>query len=553
MHVAVDPAVKPGGDLDGARAAYERRAWADAYTALRRADAGQPLGAEELELLATSAYMVGRDDELVTALERAHRAHLDAGETLRAVRCAFWIGMTLALRGELGGAGGWLSRAQRLLDRDGRDCAERGYLLLTAVLDHEAAGDHGAALTTAAEAAALGERFADADLAALAVHEQGRALLRQGRLAEGLGLLDEAMVAVVAEQVSPMATGLLYCSVIDSCRDVYALQRAQEWTVALSRWCSDQPDMVAFSGVCLVHRAEILQLHGGWRDALDAVQRARERFAQGIHRYAAAEACYRQGEVHRLRGEVAAAEEAYREASRCGREPQPGLALLWLARGSVDAALAAIRRVMAETSERLERAELLPALVEILLAAGEVGDARAAAGELTDLAGTYASEVLGAMAAHARGAVDLADEDPRAALVALRRAWQVWEQLDAPHEAARVRVLIGLACRALGDEDTAAWELDTARRVFARLGATPDVARLDRLTGGEPSVDAHGLTARQLEVLRLVAAGHTNRIIAAQLVVSERTVDRHVSNIFVKLGVSSRSAATAYAYEHQLV
>jgi DNA-binding CsgD family transcriptional regulator len=553
MHVAVDPAVKPGGELDGARTAYERGAWADAYAALRRADAGQPLGAEELELLATSAYMVGRDDELVTALERAHRAHLDAGETPRAVRCAFWIGMTLALRGELGGAGGWLSRAQRLLDRDGRDCAEHGYLLLTAVLDHEAAGDHGAAFATAAEAAAIGERFTDADLAALAVHEQGRALLRQGHLAEGLGLLDEAMVAVVAEQVSPMATGLLYCSVIDSCREVYALQRAQEWTVALSRWCADQPDMVAFSGVCLVHRAEILQLHGGWRDALDAVQRARERFAQGTHQYAAAEACYRQGEVHRLRGEVAAAEEAYREASRCGREPQPGLALLRLAQGNVDAALAAIRRVMAETPDRLERAELLPALVEILLAAGEVGDARAAAGELTELAGTYASEVLGAMAYHARGAVDLADEDPRAALVALRRAWQVWEQLDAPHEAARVRVLIGLACRALGDEDTAAWELDTARRVFARLGATPDVTRLDLLTADAPSVDAHGLTVRQLEVLRLVAAGHTNRVIAAQLVVSERTVDRHVSNIFVKLGVSSRSAATAYAYEHQLV
>jgi DNA-binding CsgD family transcriptional regulator len=540
-------------ELERGRESYARRAWMNAYKSLSHADQATPLGAEDLELLATSAYMLGRDDDHVSGLERAYHMYLDAGEALQAVRCAFWVGVNLALRGEISRATGWFGRAQRLVEREERDCVEQGYLLVPVMLQHEATGDWEAAYTTAADAVEIGERFAEADLLALAVHEQGQALVKQGQVEEGLGLLDEAMVAVTAGELSPIITGLIYCSVIEGCQEVYALRCAQEWTAALTQWCEQQPDMVAFTGRCLVHRAEIMQLHGAWRDALEEARRAGERCAQGMNQSAAAQAYYRQGEVHRLRGKLTVAEEAYRDASRCGCEPQPGLALLRLAQGNGDAAAATIRRVVGETTEPLKRARLLPAYVEIMLAMGDAQEARSACGELEEISARYESGMLRAMAAHARGAVYLAEGDARAALLALRRAWQVWQELEVPYEAARLRVLLGLACRALGDDDTAALELEAARGVFAQLGAVPDLARVDSLTRHTPSVDAHGLTLRELQVLRLIAAGKTNKAIAAELVLSERTVDRHVSNIFTKLGVSSRTAATAYAYKHQLV
>jgi DNA-binding CsgD family transcriptional regulator len=525
----------------------------DAYTSLSEADRAAPLGAEDLELLATSASMIGHDDECLRFGERAHHAYLDTGEAMRAVRCAFWVGMNLALRGEMGRATGWLGRAQRLVEREERDCVERGYLLVPVMLRHEAMGNWEAAYATAAEAAELAERFGDADLLALAVHEQGCALIHQGRAEEGLGLLDEAMVAVTAGELSPIVTGIVYCSVISGCQEVYALRRAQEWTTALSRWCEEQPDMVSFTGTCLVHRAEIMELHGAWQDALEEARRAGERCEQGNDRSAAAQAYYRQGEVHRLQGRFSAAEEAYRDASRCGREPQPGLALLRLAQGSDDAAAAAIRRVVGETIEPLKRAKLLPAYVEIMLAVGDVEEARSACRELEDISGHYESGMLVAMVAQTRGEVELAEGNARAALPALRRAWQVWQEFEIPYEVARVRMLLGLACRALGDDDTARMELEAARGTFARLEAAQDLTRVESHILRAPSVDAHGLTPRELEVLRLVAAGDTNKAIAAELILSERTVDRHMSNIFTKLDVSSRTAATAYAYEHQLL
>ena len=541
------------GELERGRESYARRAWTDAYIALSDADRAAPLGAEDLELLATSAYMLGRDDDCLGGLERAYHLHLDAGEALRAVRCAFWVGITLALRGEMGRASGWLGRAQRLVEREAEDCVERGYLLVPVMLRHEAVGDWEAAYATAADAVEIGERFGDADLLALTVHEQGCALIQQGRVEEGLGLLDEAMVAVIAGELSPIVTGIVYCSVIAGCQEVYALRRAQEWTAALTQWCEDQPDMVAFSGRCLVHRAEIMELHGTWREALEEARRARQRCEQGNNQSAAAQAFYRQGELHRLQGKFSAAEEAYRDASRYGCEPQPGMALLRLAQGKDDAAAAAIQRAVGETTDPLKRTRLLPAYVEIMLAVGDVEEARSACDELQEISAHYESPMLGAMVAHAHGAVDLAQGDARAALLALRRAWQVWQELEVPYEVARVRVLLGLACRALGDDDSAALELEAAHDAFARLGAVPDLARLESLIRRATSADAQRLTPRELEVLRLVAAGETNKAIATKLVLSERTVDRHVSNIFTKVGVTSRAAATAYAYKHELL
>lgn len=545
------PDVRESDRLERGRRLFAERAWKEAHEWLSLADEAAPFGGEDLELLSTSAYMLGRDDEFLSVLERAHQAHLEAGEPLRAARCAFWLSLNLWIRGEPGRAQGWLGRAQRLVEREGRDCVEQGYLLLPLLLQQEGAGDFVAAYATARDAVEIGERFGDADLVALALHEQGLVLTKRGRVEEGLGLVDEAMLAVTAGELSPMVTGIVYCSVIEGCQEVYALGRAQEWTAALTQWWERQPDMVAFTGRCLVHRAEIMQLHGAWQEALEEARRAAER--QGMGAAGAAQAFYRQGEVHRLRGKLAAAEEAYRNASRRGWEPQPGLAQLRLAQGNAEAATAAIRRAVAETSDPLRRAGLLAASVEIMLAAGDVPEAGRSSRELGEIADRFEIGMVAALAEHARGAVGLAEDDARAALVSLRRAWQMWHELEAPYEAARARELVGLACRALGDEDSGALELEAARDAFAALGAAPDLARLEGHAGQTASTETYGLTARELQVLRLVAAGRTNKAIAVELVLSERTVDRHVSNIFAKLGVSSRAAATAHAYEHRLL
>jgi DNA-binding CsgD family transcriptional regulator len=539
------------GELARGREAAGRLAWADAYAALSLADRSSALAGEDLELLATAAYLRGRVGDGLRALRRAHQLHAERGDRRRAARCAFWLVFHLINQGELAQASGWLARGNRLLEHE-PECAERGYLLVPVALRQVVAGDHAGAWDTAARAAAIGRRVADPDLVTLALSLQGRAMVWGGRVGEGLALLDEAMVAVVADELSPPLTGAVYCSVIDACQEVLEWRRAHEWTEALADWCGKQPEMVTFTGQCLVHRAEILQLHGAWPQAAEEARRAGERLVQGADSYATGAARYRQGEVHRLLGDFAEAEDAYQQAGRRGVEPQPGLALLRLAQGRTAAAAAAIRRVVAETSERFRRAKLLPAQVEILLAAGELPAARVAADELTGIAEDYDTPALRAMAGHALGAVLLAEGDARAAVVALRGAWQVWRELEAPYEAARVRMLVGVCCRALEDEEAAAMELDAARGVFARLGAAPDLARLATLDGRDAS-PAHGLTARELQVLRLLAAGETNRAIATSLVLAEKTVDRHVSNLYTKLGVSSRAAATAYAYQHRLL
>lgn len=542
--------------LERARAAYRARGWAEAYRCFAAADATLGLEPEDLDPYAWSATLLGHDEPFIALLERLYDLYLRAQEELRAARCAFWAGHRLSIMRETGRAGGWLARAERLVGD--RDCVERGYLLLPVVRRHQLSGSFEAAQLAAEEAARFADRFGDADLSAFARSLQGNMLLRLGQVDRGLALIDEAMISVTSGGLSPVLTGLIYCISIAGCSQVYVMDRARQWTTALTDWCSGQPDLVPFHGTCLVHRAELLQLGGAWGEAIEEAERAAA-YAPKAEADTAADSFYQQGEIHRLRGDFEAAERAYRAASQFGRDAQPGLGLLRLAQGRSADALMAVRRALSSTSNRLQRARLLPAAVEIALAAGELNDARSARDELATLAGDVATPVLGAMAAHARGAVALADRHAAAAIEPLRHALQVWNEVGAPYIAARLRVLLADAYRALGDLDSAGLEIELARETFTTLGAAPDLGALGAETahdgGGvdlQPAL-AGGLSARELEVLRLVSTGKTNKVIAHQLYLSEKTVDRHVSNIFVKLNVASRAAATAYAYQHGLV
>jgi DNA-binding CsgD family transcriptional regulator len=545
--------VGPADELTTGRDAYAREAWLVAYESLRAADEAGQLEPSDLALLATCTYMLGRFGDYIGYLERAYGAYRETGSPVAALRCAFWIGVHLAQRGEMGGAGGWLSRAQRLLELEGPDRVEAGYLMLPRVFQQEGAGELDAAAETAAGAAATGERFGDADLVALAAHERGHILIRLERTREGLALVDEAMVAVTAGELSPIVAGIVYCGAILACRDAYELRRSREWTAALAAWCDRQPDLVAFTGRCLVHRAQVMQLDGAWPAALREARRATKRCLQGENPAAAGEACYQRGEIYRLLGDLPAAEEAYREASSHGFEPQPGLALMRLAQGKAETAEAAIRRLEAEASGPARRAGLLPAYVEVMLAVDDLDAAGEACDALDSLSEGHEGDQLEAIASQARGTVELARGDARGALPLLRAAGQIWQRFEAPYETARVRELIGQACREFGDEDSARLELEAAREGFAKLGAAMDLARLDLLLEIATAADSHGLTGRELEVLRLVAAGKSNRQVADELVISEHTAARHLQNIYAKLGVSSRTAASAFAFEHHLV
>lgn len=482
-------------------------------------------------------------------LEQLYRAHLAEGQEPRAARCAFWLGMRLLAISESGRAGGWLSRATGLAERS--DCVERGYLVIPSIYRHLESGDFQTAEAAATAALDLAKRFGDAELLALVQVLAGITLLRQGRVQDGLARLDEAMVALSAGELNPVVTGLVYCNALAGCQEVYAIARSREWTAAFATWCDSQSDLVPFTGVCRIHRAELLQVGGAWPEALAEARRAEALIGRSGEIGTVADSTYQQAEVLRLRGEFEAAEAAYRRASQQGRDPQPGLALLRLAQGRAAEAARAIRSALAATSLRLQRARFLPAFVEILIAADHLDEARQGVSELADIARDFPTDVLGAMAAHAHGALALAEGRAEQALGPLRVALRTWLGVGAPYIAARVRILCAVACRALGDHDTAERERELAAETFVGLGAATDLAGLDPK---RPSAGVGGtLSARELEVIRLVATGKTNKEIARQLFLSQKTIDRHVSNIFRKIDVTTRAAATTYAWKHALL
>ena len=534
------------------REAFARRAWSEAYAALRAADGEGALHPADVEHLAAAAHLVGHVEEAQDVLGRAHQAWLDAGEPGRAGRCACWLAIELYWGGKQAHSSGWLARARRALEQAPADCVEYGYLILPTAMRLVNEGDIKAAFAAFSEADAIGTRYADADVMALARMGRGRTLIGLGQPVAGVGLLDEVMLAVTTGEVSPIIVGIVYCSVIDACQEIFDLARAQEWTGALEAWCESEPDVVPYRGVCLVHRAELLRLHGDWPDALDQANRACEWLARPPAQRALGAAFYQVGELYRLRGEAVKAEEAYRRASEHGRAPQPGLALLRLGQGDTASALAAVVAALEGTRDRRRRAQLLAATAEIALACGEVSQAAAAVAELSALGEQLDAPFLRALSAHWEGARLLAEGHARQALVSLRLASAAWHELPAPYECARAGLLIAEAARQLGDRDSASLETDAARATLVSLGAIAELARLDR--GATAARDATPLlTSREVQVLRLVATGMTNRAIADALAISEKTVARHISNIFTKLDLSSRAAATAYAFHHALV
>jgi DNA-binding NarL/FixJ family response regulator len=545
---------KPLKDAPDLRAKPERRGeWAGFHSELSDRDRQNELSAAELVSLGEAAYMLGREDDFILAFERAFDEYLRHGRNRPAARCGFWIGLTLMFRGEFGQGNGWLARANRLVAEHEPECAEHGYLLLPRVEQCLAAGDPEEAYAHAKRAAEIGQKCNEADLLAIARHLQGRIKVEEGESVRGFELLDEAMVTVTSGQLSPIVTGLIYCSVIDTCQKFHATSRAREWTSALVDWCAQQPDIVAFTSRCLIHRAEILILDGNWDEASREAGIASSRMQHGLAKHHAGPAHYQEGEVFRLRGQWDKADTAYRAASRFGFDPQPGLALLRLRQGKGQPALSAIRRALQSVDDTPGKLRLLPAAVEIMLAVGLADDAKALCRSLQEYARQFSFDAVRAAAAEATARVLIHDGQAEDALAHIRRAVEIQLELRAPYHLARVRVLAARACFATGDIEASRIELEEAIVLFRELGARPDEKAACKLLATLSATGNETLTPRQMQVLQLIAAGLTNPEIAEKLGLSQRTIDRHVSDILTRLNVPTRAAATAYAFEHGLI
>jgi DNA-binding CsgD family transcriptional regulator len=537
-------------DLHRAREAYERREWVAAYRELSDLD-GAELKADDFTALATTAYLLGRRNDCVHALQRAYQAGLEAGDRPVAVRAAYYMTLTLRQAGELAVANGWHARAARLLDELDDDVAERGYLDDSQMMGHILDGEFAEAIPLAPRITDSGRRFDEPDLLALGLHAEGRVMVYSGRVADGLKRMDEALAGVMAGEVTPVTAGRVYCSTIEACQEVSDFGRAGEWTHALTTWCDAQPGLVAFTGQCATHRGQLLRLHGAYAEAVEEFDRALDRYRAAGGDPAVGLAHYERGETHRLRGEFDAAEAAYTSAAERGHPAQPGRALLWLAQDRRNAATAAVHRLLAERQDPVHRSQILAAAIDVLAATGDTEVAASLGEELCGIGDTFGCTALQAAGQYAVAMVELTRGAAEPALQAARRAMEAWSQLSAPYEVARSRILVGRALRLLGDEESAVADLTSARRVFTGLGAGPAERETAALLGDEKAPG--GLSPREVEVLRLVAAGRSNAEIAAQLVLSDKTVARHLSNIFTKLEVGSRTAAAAFAYEHHLL
>jgi ATP/maltotriose-dependent transcriptional regulator MalT len=539
---------QPNAGIVQAREALARGAWTEAYEGFGAAGRSQ-LTAADLEGLADAAWWVSKLDESLDVRQKAYAAYAAAGDDLGAAAVAARLAIEHFVREEPAIGAGFLMRAQRHV-QDQPEGPERGFLSMVEANVARFSGDIEGAIALADRAAEIGRRFGVPDLVAMACHTEGLAMIDGGRVPRGLALMDEAMVGVLAGGLSPYFTGIIYCGLIAACLELSDVRRAGEWSDAARTWCETLPPDSPFPGMCRVNRAEVARLRGAWPEAEAEAVLASEQL-MAVEPGLAAAAFYQVGEIRRRTGDLGGAEAAFASAQELGVDPQPGLALLRLSQGRTDDARAGLRLAVAGEHQPPRRARLLAAQAEVALATAVLDEAGSAVDELVAMARGGETPVFTASAATAEGALHLAKSDVPAALERLRNASALWQELKLPYEAAKTRVVHGQAILAGGDPHGARLELRAALATFERLGAAPDAAAVNRLLGGPDELPG-GLTGREAEVLRLVAAGKTNRDIAVELVISEHTVARHLQNMFGKLGVSSRSGATAYAYEHGL-
>ena len=539
--------------LARARALHAASAWRPACDEFRAAGGLAALEVDDVERFAECAQIAGLRDEAIAALERSFEIRAASGQVRAALASAFWLWQAYHLNGELAQANGWMARARDLGPDDAG--GEPVWLLITRAYGRIAAGAYDEAGELLARARERAARVHDADQLAYSRLLTGRALVKSGRLADGLDWLDDAMLHVLGGETTPRVTSMLFCAAIGTCQmEVHDVSRVREWSTALGAWLDTVPPFGGpFYGNCLTYRAVHLRLAGHWAAAVAALEEACLSLSEGSGARLVGHARYELGETHRLLGDYPEAEAAFRAAAFSGGPTQPGLALLRLSRGDVSAASAGMRRARGESAEPSARVELLPAAVTVLLAAGAVEEAEAAATELGSLAERFASDSVRAAHARALGEVALAAREWEKALPGLRQAADLWRAVDVPYETARCSVLLATASRGVGDEEAAGLELESAREAFARLGAVPDLLEVQRMLSHPRHPSEHGLSPREVEVLGLIARGLTNRAIAGELFLSERTVHRHVSNIFGKLGVSSRTQAATRAIDRGIV
>jgi DNA-binding CsgD family transcriptional regulator len=537
------------GMLHAARDACAQYRWDVAYERYRDLAAEGDLPVADVAAFADASWWMGRTDESLTLSEQLYHRCLQGGEAASAARLAIEVGFLWLLRGEPTVGSGWIGRATRLL-RDIPECAEHGYLRYLEVLDALDGGDADRAIGLTQEMQALANRHDDQTLCAIAMVYEGIATVGCGHIDDGLALIDEAMLPVRVGAVRPSWAGNLYCQLMALFIDLADVPRARAWTDATERWCDQHSNAAMFVGICRVHRAQLLHLEGAWRDAEQRAAHACQDLAD-MNVEVVAAGWYQIGELRRVQGDLDGAEQAFVQANELGRDPQPGLALVRLAQGRPAAAAAAVSAALAGVDQPPKRAPLLAAQVEVADAMGAADVGMRAARELTAIAEAFGTPGLLAAARQAAGTARLLAAEPDRALPLLRDACQRWRELGARYDAARVRELLARTLAAVGDADTAAREHAAAQAVFQDLGAALDLAgaRGARIPPDPPG----GLTPREVEVLQQVADGCSNADIATSLTISERTVERHVSNIFLKLEVSSRIDAARFAFANGLV
>ena len=527
--------------LRAARTAHVRRDWRVAYDAFVRAGEDTPLCTDDLDAMAVAAWRLGRGKESLRVAERVF-AQLARTDPPSAAMKAVDLALAWLTRGDVNIGQGWMNRARRLLD-GAPEGTTHGYLAYLDALTAVMTGDAQALRQRVHELREMCGRLDSPAVTALCNVAEALAAIGDARMAEAYGLIDEAMLPVLADQVPIDWAGDIYCVVLNQCHRLADLPRMRAWTQSMERWCTDFAPSANYGGVCDVHR---LQLMAGTDDygRLEARLVGASRSLEEVNSWAAGAGYYELGEVRRLRGDTDGAFAAFARARALGIEPQPGQALLRCRIGDSDTAWTELRVALAG-EDRLGRMRLLRGAVEVALARGGLDEAERHCAELESGAEAFGTPGFRAWAAHARGAILARREQHTAALERLEAALREYRTQQSRYETAQVYEWMAIAHRGLGEDDLAAADLATAESIYTQLGVEPAQV----CGSGSPG----GLTRREIEILTRIASGATNKQVAEQIFISERTVGRHLANIFSKLGVSTRTAAVTWAYTNNVV